>query len=324
MINIVRYRYWYLVFSLLVLIPGLFYLATSGLRFGIDFTGGTLWQVQFQEPVNVARVRAVLAEAGYERPTVQSVGLGQAEGAGSSGSAISMRLPEIGANSPERRELETRLREAFGPFDQPVFTTVGPAVGQEIQQRSILAVGLMSLGILAYMAFAFRRVDHPWRYGICAVVAMLHDAFVVIGIYAILGHFFSIEVDALFITALLTVIGFSVHDTIVVFDRIRENQLRRSGESYASIVNYSLVQTLVRSVNTSLTVLITLAALYLFGGVTIRDNFVLALLIGIASGTFSSIFVAALLLVVWENGELGRLFGRGRRSFPSTAGTAGS
>ena len=319
MIDIVKYRYWFFLFSLVLIVPGAIYLALFGLHRGIDFTGGTLYQVSFERPVSVEAVRSALRTNGYENAAVQSANLGDTGGITAGATrGISMRLPEIREDSPQKRELGNLLTQRFGPFEQKTFETVGPAVGQEIQNRSILAVGITSLGILAYIAFAFRKVRHPFRYGVCAIVAMLHDALLVVGVYAILGRHFGVEVDALFITALLTVIGFSVHDTIVVFDRIRENQLRRPGESFSSVVNYSLVQTLVRSINTSLTVLITLIALYLFGGVTIRDNFVLALLIGIASGTFSSIFNASLLLVVWENGEFGRLFAR-RRVQPATS-----
>ncbi len=319
MIDIVKYRYWFFLFSLILIIPGAIYLALYGLHRGIDFTGGTLYQVSFVRPVSVEAVRSTLRTNGYENAAVQSANLGDTGGiAAGATRGISMRLPEIREDSPQKRELANLLTQRFGPFEQKTFETVGPAVGQEIQNRSILAVAITSLGILAYIAFAFRKVRHPFRYGVCAIVAMLHDALLVVGVYAILGRHFGVEVDALFITALLTVIGFSVHDTIVVFDRIRENQLRRPGESFSSVVNYSLVQTLVRSINTSLTVLITLIALYLFGGVTIRDNFVLALLIGIASGTFSSIFNASLMLVVWENGEFGRLFAR-RRVQPATS-----
>ena len=157
-------------------------------------------------------------------------------------------------------------------------------VGQEVTNNAICAVVLASLGILLYLWFAFRRVTGALRYGVAAIIALLHDVLVVVGIFAILGELFGIEIDALFVTAMLTVIGFSVHDTIVVFDRIRENQLRRRFDTFDKVVNYSLVQTLARSITTSLTVVFTLLALYLFGGVTIK-NFVLALLIGIISGT---------------------------------------
>jgi preprotein translocase SecF subunit len=180
--------------------------------------------------------------------------------------------------------------------------TIGPTVGRELLGRSFLAVLLASAAILIYLTLVFRKVPNAFRYGICAVLAVLHDVLVVVGIFAILGHLFGTEIDALFITAMLTVIGFSVHDTIVVFDRTRENIMRRRFERFEDVVNYSLVQTLARSINTSTVVLLTLFALYLFGGVSIR-NFVLTLLIGIISGTFSSIFTASMLLVVWERRE---------------------
>ncbi len=315
MFDIVKYRYWFFLFSLLLIIPGTIFLITDGLRLGIDFRGGTSWQVEFERPVSLEAVRSTLQDAGYPA-TVQSFG---ETATGDTSRGISIRLQEIQQDAPQKQQLETLMRERLGPFSERQFQTVGPAVGREVAQRSILAIAAASLGILLYIAFAFRKVRHPFRYGACAILAMLHDVLVVLGVYAILGRFFGTEVDALFVTALLTVIGFSVHDTIVVFDRIRENQLRRVGESFSSVVNYSLVQTLVRSINTSITVLLTLTALYLFGGVTIK-NFVLALLIGIASGTFSSIFNASMLLVVWENGEWSRFFGRRRPASPATAG----
>jgi preprotein translocase subunit SecF len=212
----------------------------------------------------------------------------------------------------ERQRVEDALRAKFedNPLTVLSFDQVSPIVAAEIVRNAALAVVAASMGILVYLWWAFRHVKDPWRYGVCAVVALLHDALVVVGVFSILGRVFGIEVDALFITAVLTVIGFSVHDTIVVFDRVRENSIRHQGEPFEDIVNHSLMQTMGRSLTTSLTVLLTLFTLWLFGGVTIR-NFILALLIGIASGTYSSIFNASMLLVVWELGELARLFGRG-------------
>ncbi len=187
--------------------------------------------------------------------------------------------------------------------------TVSPSVASETIYRAIGAVALAALAILLYLWFAFRKVAHPIRYGACAIIALLHDVLVILGVAAIIGHFDSnYQVDTLFVTAVLTIIGFSVHDTIVVFDRIRENMQRRTNETFEQVVNASLVQTMARSLNTSLTVLFTLSALTLFGGVSIR-SFTLTLLIGIASGTYSSIFNASMLLVSWEKGELRRLFG---------------
>jgi preprotein translocase SecF subunit len=180
--------------------------------------------------------------------------------------------------------------------------TVSASVASETTRNAFLAVLAASVFILLYISFAFRKVVRPWRYGACAIIALLHDVLVVLGVFSILGWTLHVQVDALFITALLTVVGFSVHDTIVVFDRIRENMTRRTTETFEQVVNASLVQTMARSLNTSLTVLFTLSALTLFGGTSIR-TFTLALLIGIFSGTYSSIFNASMLLVMWEHGE---------------------
>jgi preprotein translocase SecF subunit len=189
---------------------------------------------------------------------------------------------------------------------------VSGSVASETTRNAILAVIAASVLILLYVSFAFRKVDKPWRYGTSAIIALLHDVLVVLGVFSILGWLIGFQVDALFISALLTVVGFSVHDTIVVFDRIRENMQRRTSETFEQVVNASLVQTMARSLNTSLTVIFTLSALTLFGGATIRP-FTLALLVGIVSGTYSSIFNASMILVMWEKGELNiRRFRRDR------------
>lgn len=201
-------------------------------------------------------------------------------------------------------------------------TTVGPVIGQELIGRAFLAILLASVAILIYLSVVFRKVPNSFRYGVCAILALIHDVLVVIGVFAILGLIFGVEIDALFITAMLTVIGFSVHDTIVVFDRVRENLMKRRFERFEDVVNYSLVQTLARSINTSITVILTLFALFLFGGASIHF-FVLALLIGIISGTYSSIFNASMLLVIWENREWTRIFGgrRGSETAPARPAT---
>jgi preprotein translocase subunit SecF len=186
---------------------------------------------------------------------------------------------------------------------------VGPEVSAEVTRSATLAVLAASAAILIYITFAFSKVDQPWRYGIAALVAMLHDVAVVVGLASIFGVLFDFEVDALFLTGLLTIIGFSVHDTIVVFDRIRENAARHRDETFETVVNRSVVQTLDRSINTQLTVFFTLFALTVFGGVTVR-NFVLILMIGVLSGTYSSIFNAAQILVAWETGEVANFFKR--------------
>lgn len=202
-------------------------------------------------------------------------------------------------------KLQATILNAGGPFVQLVSNSeVGPSVASDTTRNAVLAVAAASAFILLYIWFSFRKIPKAWRYGACAIIAMLHDVLVVLGIFSILGKLFSIQIDSLFITALLTVVGFSVHDTIVVFDRIRENLHRRTSETFEEVVNASLVQTMARSLNTSLTVLFTLSALTLFGGDSVR-TFTLTLLIGIFSGTYSSIFNASMLLVIWEKGELG-------------------
>ncbi len=199
----------------------------------------------------------------------------------------------------------TSLHRTLGNFKQESFTSIGPVIGKETTINAIYSVALASILIVLYIAISFRKVPKPassWRFGVCAIVALLHDVLVVVGIFSLLGHFAGVEVDSLFITAVLTVIGFSVHDTIVVFDRIRENLLRVSGTPFATVVNNSILQTIVRSLNTSLTALLVLFTLLIFGGESIKW-FVVALLIGIFSGTYSSIFNASPLLVVWHEWE---------------------
>lgn len=300
---------WFTI-SLIAILPGLISLIFFGLRLGIDFTGGSQILLQFNDPVETETVATVLRSEGYESVQVQTAQVDE-------GNGIQIRMPEVTEGSAQKEQLYAALQAEAGDFTELDFSTIGASVGNAISDRAILAVALASIGILLYIGYAFRNTQNPWLYGGCAIVAMLHDVLLVIGIFSILGAIANVEIDALFVTALLTVIGFSVHDTIVVFDRIRENLARRAAPTFEGVVDYSLAQTLVRSLNTSLTVVLTLLALYLFGGSTTR-NFVLALLIGVVSGTYSSIFNASQLLVAWENGEIQRLFGRGTRRSAGT------
>lgn len=199
-------------------------------------------------------------------------------------------------------DFKKALAEKYPDIRENRFETVGPVVGAELTRKALMAVGVASLFIIIYIAWAFRKIPKPyssWKFGASAVIALLHDAVLVLGLFSIFGHFFKVEIDSLFVTALLTVIGFSVHDTIVVFDRVRENLPKMPKSSFEEIVDFSLTETLARSLNTSLTVVLTLTALLLFGGETIRW-FVVALLVGIVSGTYSSIFNASPILVMWE------------------------
>jgi preprotein translocase subunit SecF len=224
-------------------------------------------------------------------------------------------LPQL---APEKTAMEAGFEEEIGPFEELQISTVGSSISSDISQKAVIAIAAASIGIMLYIAFAFRNTQNPLLYGLCAIAGMLHDVLLVLGFFAIIGEFFDTQVDALFVTAILTIIGFSVHDTIVVFDRIRENLARQVDPSFEEVVNYSLAQTIVRSVNTSITVVFTLLALYLFGGESTR-TFVLALLVGIISGTYSSIFNASQLLVSWEMGDFQRWWNRVRRRDTKTA-----
>ena len=242
-------------------------------------------------------------------PTPAASGSADAAAAGSSASPGASASPSPSPSptpvpggvtrTDEVGTLVTDLEAKLGPIDaQRSLTTVGPVISGELTQQAIVLVLIGSLGILAWMTLRFR----DFRFGMTALAALVHDVIVVVGIFAILGTFFKVQVDELFITAMLTIIGFSVHDTIVVYDRIRENRARHDGENFTAIVNHSILQTLARSINTSLTVIFTLTALLLFAGSSIQ-TFILALLIGITSGTYSSIFNAAPLLTLWEEWE---------------------
>jgi preprotein translocase subunit SecF len=324
--HLVRRRYWWFTFSILVILPGLYMLFlhplvttgrfTIGLRPSIDFAGGALWELRFPETaperLSTDRIAAAFAAAGFENALVQ---LSPTQIDGKAVAAALVRTRPLSESDPntEIDAVMKALSTEFGNVSRERLESVGPTVSAESTRSAIIAVLGASLIILLYLTWAFRKAPHPVRYGVCAIIAMLHDVLVVLGIAAILGATIGLEVDALFLTALLTTLSFSVHDTIVVFDRIRENLLNRHpAETFDDIVNHSLVQTLPRSINTQLTTFFTLTALLLFGGDTIR-NFVLMLLIGLISGTYSSIFNAAQLLVVWEHREWRHWFKRGRR-----------
>ncbi|MBI2334399.1 protein translocase subunit SecF [Candidatus Daviesbacteria bacterium] len=280
--NLMKYKFFYFIFSLAIILPGSYFLLTSGLKLGIDFTGGTLLEYRFEKSVPIDELK----KYGQVAPT------------GSDTYIIKSQLK----NQEEVVSITSKLEEKFGKIETRRQESVGPTIGKELSQKAIYGLALASLAIVAYIAFSFKNCPKPassWRFGISAIAALLHDVLLVVGIFAILGKFLQVEVDSLFVTALLTVIGFSVHDTIVVFDRIRENLLKNIGRKFTDVANISVVQTLGRSLNTSLTVVFVLLALLLFGGETIKW-FVVALLVGIISGTYSSIFNATALLVWWE------------------------
>lgn len=310
-------------------------LIPPSLKAGIEFTGGSTFTLQFaqetppvegeqasgegaEEPEAAAPVRVVepdelrdaLARLGHEEAKVQGAGFNtylvrtvELEGA----------PPLTAAEGPvppgEIDEIIVALEEEFGPVQRLDFATVSGTVSTEIARDATLAVVAAAAAILIYVAFAFRRQRAAWRYGLCAVIALVHDSVIVLGLFSLLAKVGGVEVDTAFIVAILTVIGFSVHDTIVVFDRVREVTSRDAFVPFAEAVNVSLTESLVRSINTSFVTVLTIIAMFLIGGVTIQ-NFLLVLLVGVIAGTYSSIFVAAQVLVAWENHDIGRFFGR--------------
>lgn len=305
--NLIKYRYWYFALSLLVIIPGILALIFWKFPLGIDFTGGSLLEVKFASgnPPTSDQVAKL-----YDQMSTPTMSIADPEVQQLGTDSLSIRSREM--NDAMKTQVVTALQDQYGGGQDVViqnFTQVSASVGREVARAAAVAVGMAAIAILLYIWFAFRKVNHPFRYGTAAIIAMLHDILVVVGVEAILGHFLGWEVDSLFLTALLTVIGFSVHDTIVVFDRVRENSNIYRRVDFNTVINHSVVQTLDRSINTQLTVMITLLALALFGGSTIR-HFVVILLVGVFSGTYSSIFNASPILVVWEHQEWRNWFRR--------------
>lgn len=290
-LDIIGKKNWYFAISLLIVIPGLIFLLLFGLNLSIDFTGGSRLTVDFKNKAtdkDAQRIGNILSREKIKVYTVEK-----------SNKSILVRTRPM--DQKENTEFKNDLKKELKDASETGFETIGPTIGQETTLNAVKAVIVASILIVLYIAWSFRKVPKPasgFRFGVSAVIALIHDVLVLLGLFAILGKLFGVEVDSLFVTAVLTVIGFSVHDTIVVFDRIREN-LRRESAPFPKIVNDSILQTLDRSLNTSLTVVLVLLALLLFGGESIRW-FVVALLIGIISGTYSSIFNASPILVLWQ------------------------
>lgn len=292
-------RGWFFLVSLLVILPGIVFLIIApGLKRGIDFTGGSSLTLGFEDKVDQSELRAELTDLGYPDATVQRLDQ----------ETYFVRTKELG-DAAKNEVLETLETNLSPNGVNASFDLVSPVVAAETVVNAFYAVLAAAVGIFIYVWWAFRNLPSPIRYGSAAIVALLHDALIVIGIFSILGVVADIEVGTMFLIAILTVIGYSVNDTIVVFDRIRENILTYPNRELSQVVNLSISETLGRSLNTSLTLLFTLLALLLFGGQTIRE-FLLVLLIGVVVGTYSSIGVASQMLVSWEYGDLKRVFRR--------------
>jgi len=286
--NIMKYRKIWFGISLLIIIPGIISIALWGLKLSIEFTGGSLMEVKGTQ--DSQKVVTIVQREGVKDPIIQKAG---------SDSLIvrSKEMPE-----DQHRKVKAVLEKEL-KLTETRFETVGPTVSADITKKAFYLIAIASVLIVVFLAYSFRKVPKPvssWQFGVTAIIALLHDVLVMVGIFSILGHFLNVEIDSMFVVAALTVIGFSVHDTIVVFDRIRENLIKRGSSDFEELANDSVLETFSRSINTSFLTFLVLLTLYLLGGETTKV-FVLALLIGIATGTYSSIFNASPMLVVWQN-----------------------
>jgi preprotein translocase subunit SecF len=333
MLDLVAKRNWFYLFSALILIPGaISLLIPPRLKPGIEFTGGTTFSFTYAQPATSEQVKALLSDLGHSEARVQRTGANKflVQTKEIEGSATT---PPVGPALPSEREnIESALSKDFGGFldtqGKPTtqfteFSSVSAAVSRQIGRNAAIAVLVASIAIALYISWSFRNVPNSVRYGVAAVIMVIHDVLLVVGAFSILGKFFDVEVDTFFITGMLTVVGFTVHDSIVVFDRVRENVGRGIIRNFPDAVNHSLLQTAGRSINTSLTLIFSILALLMLGGGSIRD-FLLVLLIGVATGSYSSIFIATMFLVTWQQGDIPRVWRRitGRRPAPHPAEAA--
>ena len=320
MLDIVSKRAWYFLFSALIILPGILSMLLppgwisldSGLRPGIDFTSGSVLNVSFDSDVDEDAIQERMNELGHPEALIQKIG----------GSTFFIRTEvleqAVGDGLSEREVIERDLERFLGlQRDRVEFDSVSPIVAQETVRTAFYALAAASVFILLYVWYAFRRVPKAHRYGVSAVLALVHDLLIILGVFSILGRAIDLEVNSMFIVGLLIVAGYSVNDTIVVFDRIRENVTRHPDRELGSMVNLSIMESMGRSLNTSLTTLFVLVAMLLIGGTSIRE-LLLVLAIGAVAGTYSSIFVASQFLVMWDRGEIGRFFRRGPAAAAAT------
>jgi len=308
MFDIVEKRQWYFLFSAILIALSITAMIVSSMQFGqfvrvgIDFTGGSIFVLKFDHIVAEDDLRAALTDYGLESAIVQPLGAPEEH-------TWQARTREVTAD--EIASLLATLEDQVGEIDRDALTfdTVEPAVGSEVARAAGLAVLVAALVIVVFIWFSFRRVPHAFRYGVCTVAGMAHNLIIAFGFYALMGILAGWEVDALFLTAILTVIGFSVQDVIVVFDRIRENIPRHRNESYETVVNRSILETIHRSLATQLNAMFVMIAIILFGGMTIKP-FIATMLVGMVSETYSAIFIAVPLLVVWEKAAARRSVAR--------------
>jgi preprotein translocase subunit SecF len=292
MFNIIGNRRIFLSISAVLVVAAIVAIAVFGFRLGIDFKGGALWKFETRGAPDTAAIQNILTSTANTSDIQVSI---------DSDGAVLARLPDVGEE--RHQELIAALAAEYPEFQELSFQSIGPTIGASLRNKAVIAIILVLVGISMYIAFAFRKVYRPvssWKYGLVTLITLLHDVVIPAGVMAVLGHYLNVDVDTNFLVALLVIVGFSVHDTIVVFDRIRENLLKEQARGDAEeIVNRSVNQTLARSVNTSLTLILVLVALYVFGPASL-NYFILALLIGVSTGIYSSIFVASPLLIVWQ------------------------
>lgn len=294
MIDLIGKRFRFLLISGVVILLGVVSLGVFGLKAGIDFSSGSLLTLAFEQPVSLNELKPELARLGHEKAVVQTTAEGD----------FLIRTTQM--TTGEKTQLKDGLAAVFGPVDELGFVNVDPVIAKQTAQAAAIAVAAAAIGILLYITWAFRRMPKPLHYGSCAIIALVHDALVAVGVFSILGGILGWEIDLMFIIGILAVIGYSVNNTVVIFDRIRENLLKEPRSDFKTVVNSSVAQSLIRSVNTSLTTIVVILALVFFVGIQIQ-NFAAVMLIGILAGTYSSLFVAPSLLVIWERGEWRRL-----------------
>lgn len=302
MVSLIKYRKAYYVLSGTMIVLSLAALAVWGLRFGIDFKGGSLLMGEFSH--------SVPAHEALEN-AVKTVDEGEIIIQSTGERGVMLRFAEV--TEQKHQQLLGAINAAGkaenpeNTFAQKSFESVGPSIGKELRTKALTATAIVLVLIISYVAFAFRKVSYPlasWKYGVATLIALFHDIIIPIGLFAVLGHFYGTEITSGFIAAILTVLGYSVHDSIIVFDRVRENLLRHQGKTFEETVNISVNQTFVRSLNTSLTVILVLLAIYFFGGESIKD-LSLVLMVGIGVGTYSSIFIGSTVLVTWYEKMMG-------------------
>ncbi len=292
MLNFVKNRFWFFLASVILAVVAIISLAAFGLKLGIEFKSGSTMTLHFEQPVEQAKLRTEMAALGYQDAIIQRTSNGD----------YFIHTLEL---TPEQKDnlitnITTNLETTAQVLD---FSSVSPIIAGEIWRNVTIAIALSAVGMLLYMAWAFRKMPKPFRWSVCAIIALLHDLLITVGIFAILGKISNIEIDSMFIIAILTILGYSINNTIVVFDRIRENMGKATHLPFETVVNNSIVETVGRQLNTSLTTIFVVVALLVFGGATIH-TFVLVLLIGFIAGLYTSLFISAQLLVTWETGRL--------------------